>query len=96
VPPGRCGARDRDADQNDRTRVIDASTAHRTASGWVYGFAELTRGQRRHRCRAAVSNPAATRRFLALVRPLRERGLVPEDLPVTVQAVSGYSAADAR
>ncbi|HQR20402.1 MAG TPA: N-acetyl-gamma-glutamyl-phosphate reductase [Burkholderiaceae bacterium] len=78
---------------NDRTRVIDASTAHRTAAGWVYGFAELTRAQRAAIASARrVSNPGCyPTGFLALVRPLRERGLLPEDFPVTVHAVSGYT-----
>jgi len=78
---------------NDHTRVIDASTAHRTAPGWVYGFAELT-GTQRSAIAAAprVSNPGCyPTGFLALMRPLRERGLVPEDCPVVVHAVSGYS-----
>jgi N-acetyl-gamma-glutamyl-phosphate reductase len=79
--------------ENDRTRVIDASTAHRTAPGWVYGFAELTRSQRAAIASARrVSNPGCyPTGFLALVRPLRERGLMPEDFPATVHAVSGYS-----
>jgi N-acetyl-gamma-glutamyl-phosphate reductase len=78
---------------NDRTRVIDASTAHRTASGWVYGFAEMTRTQRAAIAGSRrVSNPGCyPTGFIALVRPLRERGLLPADYPVTVHAVSGYS-----
>ena len=78
---------------NDRTRVIDASTAHRTAAGWVYGFPELTRTQRAAIATAKrVSNPGCyPTGFLGLVRPLRERGWLPEDLPLTVHAVSGYT-----
>jgi len=78
---------------NEHTRVIDASTAHRTAPGWVYGFPELTRTQRGAIAAARrVSNPGCyPTGFLALVRPLRERGLIPDDFPVTVHAVSGYS-----
>jgi len=78
---------------NRTTRVIDASTAHRTASGWVYGFAELTRGQRAAIAASArVSNPGCyPTGFLAVVRPLVERGILPADYPVTVNAVSGYS-----
>jgi len=76
-----------------RTRVIDASSAHRTAPGWVYGFPEMTRGQRSAIAAARrVSNPGCyPTGFLALVRPLRERGVLPESFPVTVHAVSGYS-----
>lgn len=78
---------------NDRTRVIDASTAHRTAPGWVYGFAEMTREQRSAIAAARrVSNPGCyPTGFIALVRPLRERGVLPENFPVTVHAISGYS-----
>jgi N-acetyl-gamma-glutamyl-phosphate reductase len=78
---------------NRTTRVIDASTAHRTAAGWVYGFAELTRGQRAAIAGSTrVSNPGCyPTGFLAVVRPLVERGILPADYPVTVNAVSGYS-----
>jgi N-acetyl-gamma-glutamyl-phosphate reductase len=75
------------------TRVIDASSAHRTAAGWVYGFPELTATQRAAVAQARfVSNPGCyPTGFLSLVRPLRERGILPADYPVTVHAVSGYS-----
>jgi N-acetyl-gamma-glutamyl-phosphate reductase len=78
---------------NRRTRVIDASTAHRTATGWVYGFAEMTKGQRAAIAASTrVSNPGCyPTGFIALVRPLRERNLLPAEYPVTVHAVSGYS-----
>ena len=78
---------------NDRTRVVDASTAHRTAPGWVYGFPELTRTQRAAVAAAKrVSNPGCyPTGFLSLVRPLREREVLPADFPVSVHAVSGYS-----
>ncbi len=75
------------------TRIIDASSAHRTAGEWVYGFPELTRGQRAAIAGATrVSNPGCyPTGFLSLVRPLRERELLPANAPVTVHAVSGYS-----
>ena len=78
---------------NPRTRVIDASTAHRTAAGWVYGFPELTKTQREAIARSQrVSNPGCyPTGFLSLVRPLRERDLLPAGLPLTVHAISGYS-----
>ena len=78
---------------NDRTRVVDASTAHRTAPGWIYGFPELTRTQRAAVAAAnRVSNPGCyPTGFLSLVRPLRERRVLPADFPVCVHAVSGYS-----
>jgi len=79
--------------ENPSVRIIDASTAHRTAAGWTYGFAELDPGQReRIRASARVSNPGCyPTGFLALVRPLVREGILPGDFPVTVNAVSGYS-----
>ena len=69
---------------NPRTRVVDASSAHRTAAGWVYGFPELTKTQRATIAAAKrVSNPGCyPTGFLAVVRPLRERGIVPAGYPV--------------
>ncbi len=83
---------------NSATAVIDASTAHRTAAGWIYGFPELTRTQRAAIAGARrVSNPGCyPTGFLALVRPLREHGVLPEDFPVTVHAVSGYTGGGRR
>jgi N-acetyl-gamma-glutamyl-phosphate reductase len=83
---------------NDRTRVIDASTAHRTAADWVFGFPELTRTQRAAVAQSRrVSNPGCyPTGFLSLVRPLRERDLLPASLPLTVHAVSGYSGGGRR
>jgi N-acetyl-gamma-glutamyl-phosphate reductase len=78
---------------NDRTRVIDASTAYRVADGWTYGMAELEPSQPGAIATAMrVSNPGCyPTGFLALVRPLVRAGLVPHDWPVSVNAVSGYS-----
>lgn len=82
-----------DAAGNSRTRVIDTSTAHRTAEGWTFGFAELTAGQRQTIAQARfVSNPGCySTGSIALLRPLIERGLMAADYPVTINAVSGYS-----
>jgi N-acetyl-gamma-glutamyl-phosphate reductase len=79
--------------ENPKVRVIDASSAHRVAPGWVYGFPELEPGQRQRIASAArVSNPGCwPTGFLALVRPLVRAGLVPADFPLTVTGVSGYS-----
>lgn len=78
---------------NDRTRIIDASTAHRTAEGWTYGLAELEPSQPGAIAAAQrVSNPGCyPTGFLGLVRPLVRAGLIPHDWPVSVNAVSGYS-----
>ena len=79
--------------ENPDVRVLDASSAHRAAEDWIYGFPELERGQRERIAMARrVSNPGCyPTGFLALVRPLVRAGLVPPDFPVTVNAVSGYS-----
>jgi N-acetyl-gamma-glutamyl-phosphate reductase len=78
--------------RND-VRVIDASTAHRTAPGWVYGFPELEKDQRaKIAASTRVANPGCyPTGYLALVRPLVRAGIVPPDFPLTVNAVSGYS-----
>jgi N-acetyl-gamma-glutamyl-phosphate reductase len=78
---------------SDRTRIIDASSAHRVAPGWTYGFAELSAAQRTAIADAArVSNPGCyPTGFLALVAPLVAAGLIARDAPLTCNAVSGYS-----
>jgi N-acetyl-gamma-glutamyl-phosphate reductase len=78
---------------NAAPKVLDASTAHRVAPGWVYGFPEMTPGQADQiRTAAKVSNPGCyPTGAVALIRPLVDAGLVPADYPVTINAVSGYS-----
>jgi N-acetyl-gamma-glutamyl-phosphate reductase len=79
--------------ENASVRVIDASTAHRVAPDWAYGFAELEPdGYERIAGAARVSNPGCyPTGFLAIVRPLLRAGLIADDYPYTVNAVSGYS-----
>ncbi len=79
--------------ENPNVKVIDASTAHRTADGWAYGFPELEPDQRQILSAATrVTNPGCyPTGFLALARPLVREGLIPEVWPLTVNAVSGYS-----
>ena len=79
--------------QGRAPRVIDASSAHRVAEGWVYGFAELTRGQADAIAKARrVSNPGCyPTGAIALIRPLVDAGLVPHDWPITIPATSGYT-----
>lgn len=73
------------------TRIIDASSAHRVAEGWTYGFPELI-GHRAIANARLVSNPGCyPTGFLALIAPLVRAGLLPADWPYTVNAVSGYS-----
>ena len=79
--------------ENPAVRILDASTAHRTAADWVFGFPELEPGQREGIAAAKrVSNPGCySTGFLALVRPLVRAAIIPPNFPLTVNAVSGYS-----
>nr|WP_199326576.1 N-acetyl-gamma-glutamyl-phosphate reductase [Nostoc sp. FACHB-888] len=74
-------------------KILDASSAHRTANNWVYGFPELNPEQRKKIASAQfVSNPGCyPTGFLACIRPLIAKGLLKSNLPITVNAVSGYS-----
>ena len=74
-------------------RILDASTAHRVAKGWVYGFPELSPAQAEAvRTARRVSNPGCyPTGAVALIRPLVDAGIIPADHPVTINAVSGYS-----
>ncbi|MGI6181736.1 MAG: N-acetyl-gamma-glutamyl-phosphate reductase [Agathobaculum sp.] len=78
---------------NDTTRVIDASTAHRTAAGWDYGFAELSRA---HRAAVAaskrVANPGChASGFISSVYPLVAHDIIPADCALTCASLTGYS-----
>lgn len=80
---------------DERVRIIDASTAHRTNPDWAYGFPELGRDFRE---RIARSNRVAVpgcyaSGFASMVYPLVKLGILPADYPVSVHAVSGYSGA---
>jgi N-acetyl-gamma-glutamyl-phosphate reductase len=74
-------------------RIVDASTAHRVADGWTYGFPEMDRGQADAvKASKRVANPGCyPTGGIGLIRPLVAAGLMPADYPVTVNAVSGYS-----
>ena len=76
-----------------KVKVIDASTAHRTAPGWVFGFPELAPGQPEAVAKAdRVANPGCyATGAIALLRPLVDAGLVPKDFPLALPSVSGYS-----
>jgi len=78
---------------NPKTCLIDASTAHRTAPGWVFGLPELAPGQRDLlRQTKRISNPGChASAFIVLLRPLVDAGLVPADLPITASSITGYS-----
>ena len=77
--------------RNDRTRVIDASSAHRVAADWTYGFPEVI-GREAVATARFVSNPGCyPTGFIGLVAPLVRAGLLPADWPYVCHAVSGYS-----
>ena len=77
---------------NRSTRIIDCSTAHRTAAGWTYGFPELTGQRERIAAAARVANPGCyATGFIALVKPLVERGVLPAAARLTCHALSGYT-----
>ena len=79
--------------RNPEVRVIDASSAHRTSPGWVYGFPEMSATQAAAIAGARfVSNPGCyPTGAIALLRPLVEAGWLREDTALSIHAVSGYS-----
>ncbi|WP_374281936.1 N-acetyl-gamma-glutamyl-phosphate reductase [Novosphingobium sp.] len=77
--------------EGSAVRIVDASSAHRVAAGWTYGFPELT-GRDAVAAASRVSNPGCyPTGFIALLAPLVRAGLLPADWPYTCHAVSGYS-----
>ena len=82
-----------DALPGKKPRIIDASTAHRCNDGWAYGFPELNVGQREAVQKAErVANPGCyATGAIAILRPLVDAGLLPQDFPVSLPSVSGYS-----
>ncbi|MDD3370301.1 MAG: N-acetyl-gamma-glutamyl-phosphate reductase [Alphaproteobacteria bacterium] len=79
--------------ENADVRVLDASTAHRTSEGWVYGFPEMTKDQaQKIREAKRVANPGCyPTGAISMIRPLTDAGIVPASYGLTVFAVSGYS-----
>lgn len=79
--------------ENPATRVIDASTAHRTAPGWVYGFPELKAGQKEAIANAKwVANPGChATGFISVVYPLIAAGVLPAHADLTCFSLTGYS-----
>lgn len=78
--------------ENDRTKIVDASTAHRTAPGWVYGMPEI-HGQRTLLSSAVrISNAGCyATGFVLLLRPLADGSVLPNDYPVVTYAITGYT-----
>jgi len=79
--------------ENDKVRIIDASTAHRTNPNWVYGFPELSHKQREKISKARwVANPGChSTGIIASVYPLIAEGILPLDYPLTCLSLTGYS-----
>lgn len=79
--------------RNPAVKIIDASTAYRTAPDWAYGFAELDSEQRAEIAVATrISNPGCyATGAIALTRPLVSAGILPAELPISFNAVSGYT-----
>jgi N-acetyl-gamma-glutamyl-phosphate reductase len=79
--------------ENPKVKVIDASTAHRIADGWIYGMPEYD-GEQREKIAVGtrVSNPGCYAiAAIGLMHPLVERGILPTNFPATINAISGYS-----
>lgn len=78
--------------ENDKTVVIDTSTAHRTADGWAYGFPELTGQREIVKNSKRIANPGChASGFISLVKPLTENGIIPDDLIISAFSLTGYS-----
>lgn len=80
---------------NTHTKIIDASTAHRTSSDWVYGIPELSKETRAHIAKASrVAVPGCyASSFILPLYPLVQNGIIPKDFPITSHGISGYSGA---
>ncbi len=78
---------------NPGTRIIDASTAHRTAEGWTYGYPELSKAQREAiRTAKRVANPGChATGFISTVAPMVRMGIIPAEMPLCAYSLTGYS-----
>lgn len=78
--------------KNNKTVVIDTSTAHRTADGWVYGFPEITGQRERIEKSTRIANPGChASGFISLIKPLTEHGIIPKDAILSAFSLTGYS-----
>lgn len=78
--------------QNEKTVVIDTSTAHRTAEGWAYGFPELTGQREKIISSKRIANPGChASGFISLAKPLTECGIIPADTVLSGFSLTGYS-----
>lgn len=77
---------------NEKTAIIDTSTAHRTADGWAYGFPELTGRREEIKNSKRIANPGChASGFISLVAPLTENGIIKKDAKLTAFSLTGYS-----
>lgn len=78
--------------ENPHTAVIDTSTAHRTANGWTYGFAELPGQREKIAAAKRIANPGChASGFVALVAPLTKAGIIDQNALLTCFSLTGYS-----
>lgn len=78
--------------KNEKTAIIDTSTAHRTADGWIYGFPELTGQREKIKASKRIANPGChASGFISLVAPLTENGIINKDAKLTAFSLTGYS-----
>ena len=78
--------------ENGHTAVIDTSTAHRTASGWTYGFPELDGMREKIAASKRIANPGChASGFIALIAPLVREGVIPAETPLSCFSLTGYS-----
>ena len=78
--------------ENDRTVIIDTSTAHRTEGGWVYGMPELSFQREKIKAAKRIANPGChASGFVALVAPLVEKGIIAKDTALCCVSLTGYS-----
>jgi len=78
--------------ENPHTAVIDTSTAHRTADGWTYGFAELPGQREKIRTAKRIANPGChASGFVALAAPLTQAGIIDKNALLTCFSLTGYS-----
>ena len=84
--------------ENPDTCIIDASTAHRTADGWTYGFPELSAHQRAAIAASKrIANPGChATGFISVTAPLVAAGVIPADYPLTCYSLTGYSGGGKR
>ncbi len=78
--------------ENPNTVIIDTSTAHRTSSDWAYGMPELTGAREKIKASKRIANPGChASGFVALVKPLVEKGIIPHEAHLTCFSITGYS-----